>query len=180
MIADQTLPLEPHQTRPDVADECHPGRLRVTVVFTTIGGTLAALGAAAKLAGGLAAEIVIVVTDVVSFHYPLEYPPVTADYFERVCHALLEESALDADVRIEVHFCRDQMDCLQRTLSPRSLVVIGGKDCRWPRRERKLERALHALGHNAILILASRRVYDSSTQSVVARLLQGSAARSEL
>jgi hypothetical protein len=175
MITHQVFQPEPFQAGPDLAGECNPGRLRVTVVFTTIAGTLAALGAAARLAKDLAAEIVMVVTDVVSFRYPLESPPVTADYFERVCRTLIEESDLEADVRIEIHFCRDQVDCLRHALRPRSLVLIGARHSRWPRRERKLESSMRALGHNTILILATPQPYDSYAQSVIKRLLEGSA-----
>jgi hypothetical protein len=98
------------------------------VLLTTIEATLAALNRAAHFAKGLDVEIVLVVTDVVSFHYPLENPPVAAYFFERLCFALIDESNLDADkVNIEIYFCRDRVQCLQLILKPRSLVVIGAK-----------------------------------------------------
>ena len=58
-------------------------RLRVTVVFTTAEGTIAALRTAAGLAKNLGARMALVVTEVVPFHFPLDHPPVSIEFLER-------------------------------------------------------------------------------------------------
>src|ERR1700730_2709004 len=82
---------ESHNGYPCPVVESNFRRLRVIVVFTMIEGTLAALKSATKFAEALGAEIALLVTEVVHFRYPLETPPVSADFFHRLCVALIEE-----------------------------------------------------------------------------------------
>ena len=174
MANQQLIELEPGKAEPASNRRSDPGRMRVTVVFTTIAGTLAALEAAANFARHLNAEIVLVVAEVIYFRYPLENPPVPADYFEKLCVALVDELEVDLTAtRIEIHFCRDQVQCLQLALGPRSLVVLGAGRRWWSTRERRLERALTRTGHRVILVSSGRssRPDNARTQSVVRRLL---------
>ncbi len=128
-------------------------RLRVTVVFTTAEGTIAALRTAGGLAKNLGARIALVVTEVVPFHFPLDHPPVSIEFLERRPINLVYESGIQAEeVSIEICLCRDQKQCLRQMLSPRSLVVIGGRRRWWCRRERKLEQLLRLLGHHVIFV----------------------------
>lgn len=130
-------------------------RLRITVLFTSIGGTAAALHEAARLASGLAMEIVLVVTDVVYFRWSLENPPVPRRFFEELCREVIcEAGSWSGEVGIQVFHCRSQIECLARELRPRSLVVFGTTKRHWPVYERRLERLLNGLGHSTLLIEA--------------------------
>ena len=179
---------EPHRADPQRADpaphvESDSGRLRVIVVFTTIEGTLAALKSAAKFAQALSAEITLLVTQVVYFRYPLETPPVSADFLYRLCVALMEELELDGDaVNVDIHFCREQVPCLQFALKPRSVVMIGARKSWWRKPERKLERALKRMGHDVLLVSDEASDYRARAESVVHRLeeltARGSSRRS--
>lgn len=149
-----------------------PRKMRVTVILTSIEGTIAALTAAANLSRNLAAEIVIHVSDVVYFRYPLERPPVYPAFFEKLCLALIEESNLDPyAINIEVHYCRDQLLSLKQTLRRRSLVVLGMEKSRWPKREKKLGPALSELGHDVVLVYAMSNPAGSHIPSVTHRML---------
>jgi hypothetical protein len=167
---------EPYSGGPSPFVESDSGRLRVVVVFTTIEGTLAALKSAAKFAQALNAEITLLVTQVVYFRYSMESPPVSADFLCRLCVALLEELKteeleLDGDaVHIDIHFCREQVPCLQFALKPRSVVVIGARKSWWRRPERKLEHALKRMGHDVLLVSGEENDYRARAESVVHRL----------
>lgn len=162
---------ETHDGEPDLFNGADRGRMPVTVVFTTIEGTLAALNAAAHLSQGLGAQIAICVTEVVSFRYLIQGLPDSISFFQRLCTALVNESCLD-DVGIEVHLCRDQVECLEARLRPRSIVIIGARRCWWPWRERHLERALNKRGFDALLIKANAGGLASRPEMVVQRMLE--------
>lgn len=156
-------------------------RLRVTVVFTTLAGTMAALQTAQRLARGLNGEVVLMVAEVVYFRYPIEHPPVPVCFFERLCLAIVEELQIDASaVGVEIRLCRDQAMCLQLALSPRSIVVIDeGKRCRsW--RERSLARVLRRLGHDVVLVPQRSGPGVVRSQSAIQRILSGVTAHANL
>jgi hypothetical protein len=128
-------------------------RLRVTVVFTTTEGTLAALRAAGSLAKNLGARILLVVTEVVPLHFPVDSPPVSVQFLEQRQLDLVSASGIEADeVRILIYLCRDREKCLRKVLNSPSLVVVGGRKCWWHGKERKLEHHLRVLGHHVIFI----------------------------
>ena len=128
-------------------------RLRVTVVFTTLDGTLAALTTAGILAQDLGARVSLVVTEEVPLFFPLEDPPVAIPFLERRQIALVSAAGIEAEeVRIEIYLCRDRKECLRRALSPHSLVLIGGERDWWFSRERRLEQFLRALGHHVVFV----------------------------
>jgi hypothetical protein len=137
--------------------------LRVTVIFTTQEGTVAALRAAQDLARDLQLQIVLVIPEVVSFHFPLDRPSVSVDVLEQRSLAFISDSGVDAEeVSIELYFCRDRKQCLQRILVPNSVVVIGGRK-RWRlRQERKLEEFVRSLGHRVISIDVSPKSEHSA------------------
>jgi len=138
-------------------------RLRVTVLFTTIKGTLAALRTAGGLAKNLGARIALVVTEVVPLYFPLANPPVSIDFLERRYFALVSESGIQAEeVDIEIYLCRDRKLCLQKALNPPSVVVIGGRGQWWFSRERKLERLLRGFGHHVIFVDGEARKHAGS------------------
>jgi hypothetical protein len=146
------------------------GRPRITVIYTNIEGTLAALNAAVNLSKGLEAKIVLLVAAELGIYYPLDHPPVAASFFEKVSGAILEEMRLEEfAVRREIHFCRRQVECLEARLAPRSLVVLGTNNRRWQLRERRLAHTLKLLGHDALLVRPSAET--SHSWSVVQRLV---------
>jgi len=176
MVNRQAFQAEPHDGAPFPLVESDSGRLRVIVVFTTIEGTLAALKSAAKFAEALSAEITLLVSHEVYYRYPLETPPISASFLHRLCVALIEELKieelqLDTDaINIDIRFCRQQEPCLQVTLKPRSVVVIGAKKRWWRMSERKLERALKQMGHEVLLVNAAAGDYKVRAKSVIHRL----------
>lgn len=124
-------------------------RLNVTVLFTSVEGTMAALRTAGTLAGKLGGRITIVVPEVVPYHLPIQEPAVSREWNEKRFRVLAAESAVETSVRF--YLCRDEDEMLTKKLKPRSLVVLGGKKRWWPTRERRLARRLRSLGHEVIL-----------------------------
>jgi hypothetical protein len=124
-------------------------RLNVSVIFTTVEGTMAALQTAGKLASQLGGRITLIVPEVVSYHLPLNRPPVLHDWNERRFRVLAEGSPVDTAVRF--YLCRDRDETLARALRPHSLVVIGGKKRWWPTAEGRLVARLRKIGHEVVL-----------------------------
>jgi hypothetical protein len=130
----------------------------MTVVFTSEKGTLAALRAAAGLAGNLSARITLLVTEVVPFSLPLDKPPVSIEFLERRPLALVSESRIHPDeISIKVCLCRDRKRCLRQILTPNSLVVIGGRRRWWLSPERALGEWLRRRGHRVIYVDAQAK-----------------------
>ena len=163
---------EPFTSGPDQGLDTNPQKLKVTVVFTSIEGTIAALAAAAAYANALAAEIVICVPHVVYFRYPLERPPVAPAYFEKLCRALIDEANLDPyTIAIDIRYCRSQLSCLSTHLKPHSLVILGAERTWWYQREKRLASALGQLGHDVVFVYAPRGAARSHSLSVTQRML---------
>ncbi|HVZ60939.1 MAG TPA: hypothetical protein VG892_09165 [Terriglobales bacterium] len=169
-------PQTPDLGYPDSGDieylEGNQPRLRITVFFTTIAGTLAAMRTAVCLGKNLNPEIRLIVPQVVPFRYPLEHPPVSQEYFERLSFAVVLESGIDPDLAtIEVHRCRDRMQCLPPTLEISHIVVIGGKK-RWGWTEgQRMAAALRAMGHCAILVHADSKNQKTDCDAVIRHLV---------
>jgi hypothetical protein len=123
-------------------------RLNVTVIFTSVESTMAALRTAGELAGKLGARITIMVPEVVPYHLPLNKPPVRHDWNQRRFRVIAAQSPVETAVRF--YFCRDRDETLARELRPHSLVVVGGKKHWWPTRESRLATRLRTLGHEVI------------------------------
>ena len=174
IVAKQAPTPGAYHPEPASPGDSDPEGLRITVILTTIAGTLAALRAATNFARGLRAEIVLLAAEVVYFRYPLEHPPVGSSFFERLGTALVAELDLAGNtVDLEIHFCRDQLRCLEQSLPPRSLVMIGAKKCWWRGRERNLERALSERGHDVISVRAGRKPGEAHVGRVIDHLLKG-------
>ena len=141
-------------------------RLRVTVVFTTVRGTLSALCAATEFAKNLGARLVLVAVEVVPYRLALNEPAVPLEFVERRMLSLVSRAGVQADaVLIEICLCRDRRQCLREVLIARSLVVVGGKNSRWSK-ERKLERWLACLGHRVVFVDVTARHPGSSAAFV--------------
>jgi len=131
-----------------VADKAEP-QLNVSVIFTSVEGTMAALRTAGTLANKLGGRITLMVPEVVPYHLPLNKPAVLHDWNERRFRVLAAQSPVDTTVRF--YLCRDRDETLANVLTPHSLVVIGGKKHWWPTSESRLAKRLRRLGHEVIL-----------------------------
>ena len=123
-------------------------RLNVNVIFTSLGGTKAALQAAGKLARDLGARVTVLAAQVVPYPLPLEKPPIAVEFTEQALLQMVSEE--EVEIAIEVCLCRDSEKTLREALAPESVVVIGGRGRRWPVRERMLARRLRRDGHHVI------------------------------
>ena len=141
-------PRTGHPTRP-IREEANQ-KLNIAVVFTSVESTLAALKEAGNLANSLGAKITLVVPQVVPYPLPLETPPVLLEFNEHRFRVIASESLVETSVQI--YLCRDRMEMLLGTLSPNSLVVIGGRKKWWPTTEKMMARRLRQAGHKVILI----------------------------
>ena len=124
--------------------------LDITVIFTTVDATIAALKRASILAESLGARITLVSPQIVPYPLPLASPPVLLDFQERRFREIAAESAVD--IRVQLYLCRDGVETLKKVLKPNSIVVIGGRKRWWPTREQKLARTLLKARHHVMLL----------------------------
>ena len=140
------VPATGPRPRP-VADE--PARqLNVSVVFTSVESTLAALKEAGSLANSLGARINLVVPQVVPYPLPLESPPVLVPFNENRFRVMASESPVETSVQI--YLCRDRFETLTSVLKPGSVVVIGGRKRWWPTQDEVLARSLRRAGYDVL------------------------------
>jgi hypothetical protein len=139
-------PATGQPSRPPV-EEADRG-LNITVVFTSVEATLAALKQAGTLASSLGSRITLVVPQVVPYPLALESPPILIDFNERRFRLIAGESPVETNVQI--YLCRDQFETLAGVLSPGSLVVLAGRKRWWPTREKSLARKLRGAGHEVV------------------------------
>lgn len=124
-------------------------RLNISVVFTSIESTLAALKEAGNLANSLGARITLLVPQVVPYPLPLESPPVLVEFNEKRFRVIASQSPVETSVNI--YLCRDKSETLRSVLSPGSIVVLGGrKRWLWPTRDEVLARELRSAGYEVI------------------------------
>ncbi|MEO8370214.1 MAG: hypothetical protein ABI806_13525 [Candidatus Solibacter sp.] len=122
--------------------------LNISVVFTTVAATLEALRHAGDLASRLSGHITLVVPQIVPYPLPLTSPPILIDWNERRFHVMASESPVETKVML--YLCRDRIETLMRVLTPRSLIVMGGRKRWWPTAETLLARRLRNAGHEVI------------------------------
>ena len=122
--------------------------LNISVVFTSIAATLAALKQAGSLANRLGAHITLVVPQIVPRPLPLDSPPVLIDWNENRFRTIASESPVDTS--IQIYLCRDRWETLESVLTPHSLVVVGGRKRWWPTPESRLANKLRKSGHEVI------------------------------
>jgi hypothetical protein len=130
-----------------------PGRFEVNVIFTDPQATVAALRTAGSLARDLGANIRVRAAITVPYTLPLEEPPVSVAFTERLLYDLVcRLGPGDFEPSIHLYLCRDQVETLLRVLTPNSLVVIGGRKHWWPTAERRIANALRSKGHRVVFI----------------------------
>jgi hypothetical protein len=121
------------------------------VIATTNKATVRALRTATCLAVNLGAQIALIAVEVVPSSYLLHQPPVPVSLLERrLCGLVYEAGIFEKDIRIQLCLCCDQRTGLQRILQPHSLVVLGGHEHWWSRRDRNLKELLIGCGHQVI------------------------------
>ncbi|HXJ93505.1 MAG TPA: hypothetical protein VMT20_11555 [Terriglobia bacterium] len=153
---------------PATAEQCpdhthSESSLQLTVVFTTVPGTAAALARASQLARDLRLNLTLLVPQVVPYQVPLTSPPVAISHTQQMALSLVSEFALNVnDTRVQICLCRDQLECLSRLITAPSIVFLGGQNSSWWRRERRLARGLRALGHEVIFVDQKERRHARS------------------
>lgn len=110
----------------------------VTVLYTEVRATLAALRRAASLARGLGATIRILNVRAVP-------------YVARSISTLADGQPIPT--RIEICFGRDVLESLLQSLSPNSLVLVGTRTRWWPTKEQRWVKQLARHGHQLILVV---------------------------
>jgi hypothetical protein len=130
-------------------------RLEISVLYTDIPATLAALRTAAQLAQGLHACIRLLVLQCVPFPLPLDHPAVDVRFLGRRFRTLaqtcgLESRCLPVDTIVDIQLCREPAETLCRQLKPKSVIVIGKRTRWWPRSEDWLARKLRRAGHHVV------------------------------
>jgi hypothetical protein len=142
--------LAPGVELPIHADATEVDRgLNLSVVFTSVESTLAALKEAGSLASSLGARITLVVPQVVPYPLPLETPPVLIDFNEKCFRVIASQNPVETSVH--VYLCRDRIQALTSVLNPGSIVVLGGrKRWWWPTYDQVLARELRRTGHEVI------------------------------
>ena len=130
-----------------------PGQLEVNVIFTDPQATVAALKTAGSFARDLGACIRVRAAISVPYALPLDKPPVSVPFTERLLFDLVRRmEQADFEPTIHLYLCRDQIETLLQVLTPNSLVVIGGRKRWWPTAERRMARALRSRGHRVVFV----------------------------
>jgi len=141
------IPATGHPPEPRIQET--ERRLNISVVFTSVKSTLAALKEAGSLASSLGARITLLVPQVVPYPLPLESPPVLIEFNENRFRVIASQSLVETSVNI--YLCRDQLQTLTSVLSPGSIVVLGGrKRWWWPSRDEILARELRRAGYEVL------------------------------
>ena len=127
--------------------------LRLTVIFTTVPGTGAALATAGGFAQDLGLRLTLLVPQVVPYQLPITRPPVAVSHIRQMALSLISASRLNAhDVNVQIWLCRDRLECLRHCMMAQSVVFLGGRNSWWRTRERRLGRALRSMGHDVVFV----------------------------
>jgi len=118
--------------------------LAITVLYTSVRPTLAALRRAATLARNLGATIRIL--NIRTAPGPLMDREVTAKTF----HTLAEGQPIPT--RVEICYGRDIVNSLLHSLSPNSIVLIGARPGWWPSKVRRWAKLLSRNGHHIVFV----------------------------
>jgi hypothetical protein len=124
-------------------------KLDISVVFTSVDTTLAALKEAGNLAASLGGRITLIVPQIVPYPLPLTSPPVLVDFNERRLRVIASQCLVET--RVSIYLCRDPLETLQSVLKPHSLVVIGSRKRWWPTAEKRLAKKLRHIGHQVVV-----------------------------
>lgn len=123
----------------------------MSVVFTSVDATLAAIRVARRFAEAMGTGVTLVHFQPVAFAAPLEAPPGLSPVETDAFRAHLEAEG-GGDTRVRVFVCRDPRRMMSLALGAHSLVVIGGRRRWWPTRANRWRRLLEAQGHWVIFV----------------------------
>jgi hypothetical protein len=127
----------------------------LTVLFTSVKGTLTALREAARIAPQLSAGIRILVPYVVPYPLPIDQPRVDPLFRLRQFRTVCEQESIAT--RIDIRLCRDALQCVGESLPPDSLILVGISRNWWPfNQERRLMRCLTAAGYEVVPVREAR------------------------
>jgi len=121
----------------------------VIVIFTHAQPTLRALKTAAGLAKTLDARIRLIVPRIVPYPGHLKGRFVERISLKFPLRTIVGNSKVET--RLDIRFCRDRSEMLQRVLAPESLVVLDGGSYWWLTAEDRLARDLRAAGHHVMI-----------------------------
>jgi hypothetical protein len=124
-------------------------KLNISVVFTSVDATLAALKEAGNLASSLGGRITLIVPQIVPYPLPLTSPPVLVDFNERRLRVIASDCRVET--RVSIYLCRDPLETLKSVLKPHSLVVVGSRKRWWPTAEKRLAAKLRSAGHEVVV-----------------------------
>jgi hypothetical protein len=124
-------------------------KLDISVVFTSIKATLAALKEAGHLASSLGARITLLVPQIVHYPLPLTGPPVLVDFNEWRLKVIANNCRVET--RVSIYLCRNALETLRSVLKPHSLVVLGSPKRWWPTAEKRLAAKLRQWGHQVVV-----------------------------
>jgi len=124
-------------------------KLDISVVFTSVDATLAALKEAGNLAASLGGRITLILPQIVPYPLPLTSPPVLVDFNERRLRVIASHCRVET--RVTIYLCREAFETLQSVLKPHSLVVVGSRKRWWPTAEKRLAARLRRLGHQVVV-----------------------------
>jgi hypothetical protein len=120
------------------------------VIATTEEGTIAALHMAASQAAELGARLHLITAEAMPGRSSHLKPLVSAIHLEQRLCELVRKAQIQAAVSVHVYISHDRYQRLLGILQPHSLVVVGGRDQWWSRRERKLANFLNDRGHHVL------------------------------
>ena len=114
--------------------------LEITVLHTNARTTLRAVETATRLAKDLAADIRLLVLQVVPYPLSLDTPDVPFECTERLF--LEMASRANVELRVDIRIGRDKSVMLESAIKPGSLVFIAGRLRWWPTPESRVARRL--------------------------------------
>ena len=121
----------------------------VIVIFTHARPTLRALKAAARLAKTLGARIRLIVPRTIPYTGQLNGRFVSSTSIEFPLRTIVGNSRVET--RLDLRFCRNRWEMLQRVLAPESVVVLDGGSRLRSMAETRLARDLRAAGHHVMI-----------------------------
>lgn len=124
-------------------------KLDISVVFTSVDATLAALKEAGNLAETLSGRITLIVPQIVPYPLPLTSPPMLVDFNERRLRVIASHCRVET--RVSIYLCREPLETLKSVLKPGSLVVVGSRKHWWPTPEKRLAAKLRRTGYEVIV-----------------------------
>lgn len=140
-VAAKGRPIPPPAEKPDYS-------LEILVLHTTTAGTLRALQTAARLANGLAAQIRLLVLQLVPYALPLDEPPVALEFTRNRFRTMASD--VPVETRVGIRIGRDRERMLGLILQPRSVVVLGDRPGWWPSEQKRLVKWLAGRGHQVV------------------------------